>query len=81
VRGKSSFGNPTSLARLERAKQLAGQLKATTNQVALAYLMAQPFPVIPILGTADAQHLADSLAAADLQLTPQQANWLREGTA
>jgi aryl-alcohol dehydrogenase-like predicted oxidoreductase len=81
VRGKATFGNPTSLARLDRAKQLAEQMNLTPNQIALAYLMAQPFPVIPILGTSDEKHLADSLGSVKVQLTPQQAQWLKEGKA
>jgi len=79
VRGKDAYENSISRARLNRVRQLASQLRTSPNQIALAYLMAQPFRVIPILGTADPTHLADGLAAADLQLTPSQARWLRDG--
>lgn len=79
VRGKGTFGNPTSLARLDRARQLAAQLKVTPNQISLAFLLAQAFPVIPILGTADPIHLADCLASAKVALSAAQAAWLRTG--
>ena len=79
ARAKESFDNPVSRARLSRVRQLSSQLGATLNQIALAYLMALPFRVIPILGTADPAHLADSLAAADIHLTPAQACWLCDG--
>lgn len=79
VRCKGTFANAVSDARLARARQLAAQLHATPNQIALAYLMAQSFPVIPILGTADPEHLADCLASADPHLTPAQVSWLRDG--
>ena len=79
VRGKDAHDNPTSRARLERAKELASKLGATPNQIALAYLMAQPFRCIPILGTSDPAHLADGLASANLELTATQARWLRDG--
>ncbi len=79
VRSKGTFENPTSRARLIRAQQLAAQLGATPNQIALAYLMAQPFLIIPILGTSDPVHLADGLASANIQLTPTQVRWLRDG--
>lgn len=79
VRSKDNYENPTSRARLLRAQQLAARLHVTPNQIALAYLMAQPFRVIPILGTSDPAHLADALASADIELTQTQARWLRDG--
>jgi aryl-alcohol dehydrogenase-like predicted oxidoreductase len=77
-RGKE-FQNPTNVARLRRAQQLAAELGATPNQIALAYLMCQEFLVIPILGTADPDHLGDALGAAQVRLMPEQVRWLREG--
>jgi aryl-alcohol dehydrogenase-like predicted oxidoreductase len=75
AKGKG-FDNPVSCARLERAQQLAKELRCTPNQVALAYLLHLPLPVIPVLGTADLAHLADGLAAADVRLTERQVTWL-----
>jgi aryl-alcohol dehydrogenase-like predicted oxidoreductase len=76
ARAKGTFGNAISLARLARAKQLVAQLHATPTQIALAYLLAQPFPVIPILGTADSAHLAECLDSADIHLSSAQTAWL-----
>jgi aryl-alcohol dehydrogenase-like predicted oxidoreductase len=73
------FENALSRARLVRVQQLAARLHATPNQIALAYVMAQPFPAIPILGTSDPAHLADSLASTAIRLDPDQARWLRDG--
>lgn len=70
------FDNPTSRARLARAQQLAAELGSTPNQVALAYLLHQPFPVHPILGTTNPDHLADALCAPALSLTREQVGWL-----
>jgi aryl-alcohol dehydrogenase-like predicted oxidoreductase len=78
-RGREGYENPTSRARLRRAQELAGERGVTPGQIALAYVMAQPFPAVPILGTADPAHLADALAAADVALTPSQVKWLRDG--
>jgi aryl-alcohol dehydrogenase-like predicted oxidoreductase len=78
-RAKSIFGNSISIARLARAKELAKQLHATPTQIALAYLLAQPFPVVPILGTADSSHLAECVGSIRLELTPAQTTWLRDG--
>lgn len=80
VQSQETYENPISRARLDRARQLATQLHTTPNQIALAYLIAQPFRVMPILGTSDPAHLADAIAATNLQLTPSQARWLRDGS-
>jgi aryl-alcohol dehydrogenase-like predicted oxidoreductase len=76
---KAAFDNPTSRERLKRVRSLARKLGCTPNQIALAYLLGQKFPVIPILGTTKVSHLKDALAAVDVELTPQQVAWLRKG--
>jgi aryl-alcohol dehydrogenase-like predicted oxidoreductase len=73
------FDNPTSRGRLRRAQQLAAELGCTPNQVALAYLKYQPFPVVPIIGTSDLGHLGDALGALEVKLTQAQVEWLRDG--
>jgi len=59
-------------ARLARAQEIAADLGATANQVALAWLLHQPFPVFPILGTGKLEHLQDALGADQLTLSPDQ---------
>ncbi|MFO7957032.1 MAG: aldo/keto reductase [Candidatus Brocadiia bacterium] len=76
---RADFDNPVSRGRLERAEQLAEKLGVTANQVALAWLMNQSFPAIPITGTHNAQHLRENMAAADIDLTPEQVRWLANG--
>lgn len=78
-RAKSAFENPTSRARLERVKQLATRLGKSNNQIALAFLMSHAFPVIPILGTTQVDHLNDAAAAVEIRLTAEQLAWLRDG--
>jgi len=78
-RSPEKFINDENRARAARAVELAGQLNATANQVALAWLRAQPFPVIPILGTADVDHLRDALGAVTIDLTDEQARYLETG--
>ena len=63
------FGQDTNLARREIATQLAAELGASPTQVAVAYLLAQPFAVAAIVGPKDAEQLADSLGAGELTLT------------
>jgi aryl-alcohol dehydrogenase-like predicted oxidoreductase len=76
-RGKDDhFDNPVSQGRLARCTELGRELGATANQIAIAWLMFQPFTVIPILGTLKKDHLADALGAAAVTLTPEQVKWL-----
>ncbi|MFW5894123.1 MAG: aldo/keto reductase [Verrucomicrobiota bacterium] len=73
------FATAENRKRAERAIKLATQMAATPNQIALAWLRAQPFPVIPILGTANPEHLQDALGVEKITITPEQAYWLETG--
>ena len=73
------FDNPISQARRARARQLAAELGATPTQIALAWLMHQPFPLAPAIGTGNLEHLKEALGAARVALTAAQVRWLREG--
>lgn len=73
------FDNPISIARRDRAEQLADRLGVTPTQIALAYLRSHKFAVVPILGTTKIDHLKECLAAAEVKLTAQQVAWLAEG--
>lgn len=79
AKAPEKFISDENTARAERTKALADQLGATPNQVALAWLRAQPFPVIPILGTANVDHLTDALGAVNVSLTEPQAKHLETG--
>lgn len=81
ARADDRFRTPVNAARLERARRLAQQLGCTPNQVALAYLLCQPFPVFPLLGTRRLEHLNDAMGAAAVRLAPAQVAWLRDGDA
>jgi len=78
-RGQGAYDNPTSRSRLQRATQLAQRLHVSVGQIALAYLRCQPFPVIPILGTTNLEHLHEDLAAGEITLSDQIVQWLENG--
>ena len=75
------FDNSVSRARLVRVEQLAAELNCSANQIALAWLMHQPFPVIPITGTVSPEHLCDAVGACNVALTAEQVVWLENGRA
>ena len=65
----SDFDNEVSLKRKKRARQLGADLGRPATQIALAYLTASPFPVVPILGTLNPDHLRDADASLEVDLT------------
>lgn len=74
---EGSYACEVSATRRQRAQKLAEEQKVTPGQIALAYIMNQPFPVIPIIGTLKIAHLQDNLAAAKIRLTTEQLRYLR----
>lgn len=65
-----------NFGRRDRAIELAEKLGRKPIHVALAYVLAQPFPVIPLIGPRNVAELEDSLSALDISLTPEQVKWL-----
>ena len=57
-------------------RDLAAERQADPNQVALAWLLHQAFPVFPILGTKDPAHLRGALGADAVRLSPGEVEWL-----
>jgi aryl-alcohol dehydrogenase-like predicted oxidoreductase len=44
--------------------------------VALAWVLHQPFPVFALIGPHSADELKSSVAALELELTPEEVRWL-----
>ncbi|HUK45530.1 MAG TPA: aldo/keto reductase [Gaiellaceae bacterium] len=59
-----------NLAFVELLQEIAAGKNATPAQVALAWLLAQKPWVVPIPGTTKLHRLEENIAAADLELTP-----------
>ena len=74
------YGSDANFARLERARQLGREKGGySATQVALAWLLHQPLPLIPIIGPRNREELAASFAALELRLTPTETRWLESG--
>ena len=63
--------NARTLAIANEAKAIAAELGASTVQVALAWLLAQPGVVSPIVGARTSAQLEDSLGCFDVNLSPE----------
>ena len=74
------YGSDANFARLERARQLGREKGGySATQVALAWLLHQPLPLVPIVGPRNREELAASFAALELRLTPEETRWLESG--
>jgi aryl-alcohol dehydrogenase-like predicted oxidoreductase len=64
--------HPGTPVRLTALNEVAKEVGATPNQVVLAWLIGGEVPVIPLISASSVAQLDESLAAVDLELTPEQ---------
>jgi aryl-alcohol dehydrogenase-like predicted oxidoreductase len=68
----AEFEHAGTAARLAALDEVAKESGATVNQVVLAWLIGGEIPVIPLVGASSVAQLEESIAAVDLELTPEQ---------
>lgn len=74
------YFHPDNWERLRRARELGEKRGGySAIQVALAWVLAQPFPVFPLIGPATVDELRSSVKALELELTPDEVRWLDLG--
>ena len=76
VQYPASWLNNDNRERRERARSLANEKGVEPTTIALAYVLAQPFPVFPIIGPATMGETASSLEALGVAISPEEAAWL-----
>jgi len=62
--------------RLERARQMAKKRGVPPIQIALAYVLNQPFPTFPLIGPRSLAEMRTSFGALDIDLGPEDLAWL-----
>jgi aryl-alcohol dehydrogenase-like predicted oxidoreductase/predicted dehydrogenase len=62
--------------RLRRAQQLGDEFGVPATAVALAYVLAQPFPTFPLFGPRTIAEARSSMTGLTIELTPEQVAWL-----
>lgn len=70
------YVSPENWQRRERATTLAAARNRSANEIALAWVLAQPFPAYAIIGPRTVEELHDSIRALDLELTPRESAWV-----
>ncbi|OUE09888.1 Glucose--fructose oxidoreductase precursor [Clavibacter michiganensis] len=62
--------------RLRRAEQLGAEHGVQATAIALAYVLAQPFPTFPLFGPRTISEVRSSMRGLSVELTPEQVAWL-----
>jgi predicted dehydrogenase/aryl-alcohol dehydrogenase-like predicted oxidoreductase len=62
--------------RKRRAGELAAKFGVETINIALAYVLAQPFPTFPLIGPRNIDETRSSLRALEVELTEADVRWL-----
>lgn len=66
-------------ARLDRAREIGLRRGFQPIEVALAWVLHQPFPCFPLIGPRTVEELHSCVRALDLSITPAEAAWLDTG--
>jgi aryl-alcohol dehydrogenase-like predicted oxidoreductase len=74
------YDNAGNRQRLETLKAVAAERGCTLQQAALAFLLYQPFPVVPILGFSSIPQLIEGMGAVDVALDGAALTRMRGGT-
>ncbi|UKS27836.1 aldo/keto reductase [Paenibacillus sp. HWE-109] len=70
------FYSDENWTRLQRAQQLAQEKGVSTIQIALAYVVSQPFPACALIGPRSEAEMLSCRDGAELVLTAQELAWL-----
>lgn len=68
--------NPDTERRFSQLVKLRDQSGLTVTQIVLGYLLAQPFPTIPVFSSRNVAQLLDTLSAGAVHLTSEQVAFL-----
>jgi aryl-alcohol dehydrogenase-like predicted oxidoreductase len=75
-----AYDHPGNQARRVRAQELGARRGWPASQVALAWVLSQPFPVAAIVGASSTDSVDRSVAGARNRLTDVERRWLWDGT-
>ena len=70
------YADERNLERLRRARELGARKGFSANEVALAWVLHQPFPAYAIIGPRSPAELHESVVGLDVELTREEVRWL-----
>lgn len=72
------YATAVNETRWRQVQELVKVSGLSVSELILGYLLAQPFPTIPLIGSKSVPHLLDSLKAGDVQLSQEQVAYLEQ---
>lgn len=75
----TSYCTEENFGRLDRAERLAAARGVTLAQIALAWVLHQPFEVFPLVGARNRAELDANVAALSIELSDDEVRWLEQG--
>jgi aryl-alcohol dehydrogenase-like predicted oxidoreductase len=79
TRPETCFGSTANAARRARAEELAEKRGVTANNIALAWVLAQPFPSFALVGPRTTDEIDSTVSGCDVELSADDVRWLDEG--
>lgn len=73
------YAGALNRSRYARLRELRARTGLSLTQLALGYLMAQPFPTVPVIGPASSAQLMDSMTAGEVTFSAEDAAYLAAG--
>jgi aryl-alcohol dehydrogenase-like predicted oxidoreductase len=70
------YYNEANFDRLRRAQVLGEKKGYSAIQIALAYVLHQPFPIFPLVGPVNLEELSSCLGALEVKLSSDETRWL-----
>jgi predicted dehydrogenase/aryl-alcohol dehydrogenase-like predicted oxidoreductase len=73
---ETCFGSPANAERRNRAEKLAKQYGVSTHNIATAWVLAQSFPSLALVGPRSPGEIASTLPSLGVKLSAQEVMWL-----
>ena len=70
------YGCPENFERLRRCEELAAKKGVSVAQIAMAFIYAQPLNTFAVVSTQSAKRMKQNIAALDIELDKDEADWL-----
>ena len=74
-----SWDSADNRDRRDRAVELADKRGVSAHNIAVAWVLSQPFPSFALIGPRTPEELTTSLPALEIELTPDEIRWLDTG--
>ncbi len=76
TRPETCFGSDANAERRARAETLAAERGVSAHNIATAWVLAQPFPSLALIGPRSPGEIVSTLPGLGLDLTPAEVDWL-----